>query len=73
LQQDEDKPEANVKIKQKDDLCDFCGTCVSVCPVDAIELFEARLSINEQTCTLCKNCVDVCPYACLELVDEVEV
>ncbi len=57
-------------ITQKKDICDFCGTCVAVCPVDAIELCEARLKIDSQTCTLCINCVHVCPLACLELVNE---
>ncbi|OQX96659.1 ferredoxin [candidate division KSB1 bacterium 4572_119] len=53
-------------IEIKNDLCDFCGTCVSVCPEDAIELFEARLEINHSTCTLCLKCVKVCPFRVLE-------
>lgn len=62
-----------MEILQKDDQCDFCGTCVSVCPVDAIELFEARLVVDQAKCTLCMNCVHVCPYGCLELANEVAV
>ena len=54
----------------KNDLCDFCGTCVSVCPVDVIELFEARLVIDQEKCTQCLNCVKVCPMRVLELVNE---
>ena len=50
----------------KDDLCDFCGTCVSVCPVDAIELMEARLIIDQNKCTDCLKCVKVCPFAVLQ-------
>ena len=60
-----------MEIVQKKDLCDFCGTCVAVCPTDAIELREARLQIDKQKCTVCMNCVNVCPFACLELVDEI--
>ncbi|MDZ7262971.1 MAG: 4Fe-4S binding protein [candidate division KSB1 bacterium] len=55
------------QINIKNDLCDFCGTCVAVCPVDAIELLEARLVIDYQTCTVCLNCVKVCPLRVLEL------
>jgi len=62
-----------MKINQKNDLCDFCGTCVAVCPVDAIELFETRLIIDDDKCTFCMNCINVCPYACLERNDEVTV
>ncbi len=53
-------------IKIKKDICDFCGTCVSVCPVDVIELFEARLVIDQEKCTECLNCVKVCPINVLE-------
>ena len=28
--------------------CDFCGCCVGVCPEDAIELMEARISIIDE-------------------------
>jgi ferredoxin len=57
-------------ISQKTDMCDFCGTCVAVCPVDAIELFEARLTIDREKCTLCTFCVIVCPLVCLEHINE---
>ncbi|MBC8181221.1 4Fe-4S binding protein [candidate division KSB1 bacterium] len=53
-------------IKIKKDLCDFCGTCVSVCPDDAIELFETRVIINNEICTDCLRCVKVCPFDVLE-------
>jgi len=53
-------------IKIKKDLCDFCGTCVSVCPDDAIELTENRLIIDDKKCTDCLRCVRVCPLEVLE-------
>lgn len=57
-------------IVVKDDLCDFCGTCVAVCPVDAITLFESRLVIDHEICTLCLNCVNICPVATLEVKND---
>jgi len=53
-------------IVSKNDHCDFCGTCVAVCPVDAITLYEARLEIDHDLCTLCLNCVHICPVSALE-------
>ncbi len=53
-------------ILVKDDMCDFCGTCVSVCPPDSIELKEAEIIIDKKTCTDCKLCVYVCPIETLE-------
>ena len=55
-------------ILVKDNRCDFCGTCVAVCPVDAIELREADISI------ICDICIWVCPIDVLssDVKEEVE-
>ncbi len=58
------------KILFKRNLCDFCGTCVAVCPHDAIELAEADLEIISERCTACMNCVYICPIRALEAADE---
>ena len=50
--------------------CDLCGTCVAVCPPDAIQLPEMQLLIDMHRCTLCLNCVKVCPVRALEVIDE---
>ena len=46
------------------DKCDFCGCCVAVCPVDSIELYEARIEILEH-CIDCMLCVWICPVETL--------
>ena len=28
--------------------CDFCGTCISVCPPDCIEVSESNISIDDE-------------------------
>jgi len=55
-------------ILQKRSLCDLCGTCVAVCPTDAIKLSEIELTIDDERCTMCLNCVHVCPVKALEVV-----
>jgi dissimilatory sulfite reductase (desulfoviridin) alpha/beta subunit len=57
------------KIMLKRNRCEFCGTCVAVCPHDAIELAEADLVITSR-CTLCMNCIYICPLCALETADE---
>jgi ferredoxin len=47
------------------ELCDFCGCCVAVCPVDCIELKEADLTVDDDACTLCGNCPKACPVGAL--------
>jgi len=48
-------------IKITPDKCDYCGTCVGVCPEDAIELSASSIEIDETLCTNCSKCVWVCP------------
>ena len=50
--------------------CDFCGTCVTVCPPDCIEVREAKISINHKICIDCDLCVQICPILVLESVNE---
>lgn len=50
--------------------CDFCGTCVTVCPPDCIEVREASITINDSLCIDCDLCVEICPILVLESIDE---
>ena len=45
----------------RQDLCDLCGDCVAVCPVDAVSLEEFYALIDKEVCTECGNCLIVCP------------
>lgn len=41
-------------------VCDLCGACVSVCPVDAIALRTGAIGVQEN-CTECDLCIPACP------------
>ena len=58
-------------IKIIENKCDFCGTCVAVCPVDCIEVREASIVIDHPVCIDCDLCVEICSILVLETVDEV--
>ena len=58
-------------IKVKADRCGYCGACVGVCPVGAIELAETRLLINE-ACFDCGLCLAACPVGALKAEDYAE-
>jgi digeranylgeranylglycerophospholipid reductase len=47
-------------------LCNYCGGCVSVCPVEALRLEETRITISE-ACLDCGYCVSACPMGALRL------
>ena len=58
-------------IKVKADRCSYCGACVGVCPVGAIELAETHLLINE-ACFDCDLCLAACPVGALRAEDYAE-
>ncbi len=47
-------------------VCDRCGTCIAVCPRDALVLVH-ELTVDRQTCTCCGACVKICPFAALRI------
>ena len=49
------------------DKCTGCGSCVDVCPVEAVSLNDDVAVIDEDTCTECGLCVDECPNDAISL------
>ena len=48
-------------IRVYNNLCDACGTCVGVCPVDALAIEFRRLVVYSENCIDCRACERVCP------------
>ena len=44
------------------------GTCVDVCPFDAIDIVDGIAYIHEDKCASCGKCFEVCPKAVIEWV-----
>jgi heterodisulfide reductase subunit A len=47
--------------------CDRCGTCIGVCPANALLLLSDRLVIDPMLCTGCGTCAKICPFAALAI------
>jgi NAD-dependent dihydropyrimidine dehydrogenase PreA subunit len=45
--------------------CDLCGTCIGVCPADALEFTENEICWNEKRCLFCRQCELACPTAAI--------
>ena len=57
-------------IEIKDNTCDYCSTCITVCPPDCIEVRESSIKIIEEECIDCDLCVYICPIDVLEQTNE---
>jgi len=53
-----------------EDLCSGCGTCVSICPYNAIELVKdnekSHAKVNDALCMGCGACVVSCPSGAMQ-------
>jgi len=48
--------------------CMGFGTCVKVCPFDAIHVVDGVAVVDEEACKACGKCVEACPNKLIELV-----
>ena len=44
------------------------GTCVQVCPFDAIHVINGVAKVDKEKCRACGKCVEVCPKHLIELI-----
>lgn len=44
------------------------GTCVKVCPFDAIDIINNIAVINKEACRACEKCVAACPKHIIEMI-----
>jgi len=54
---------ADIRPRVDTPLCAGCGTCMTACIFDAIELRAGRAWIDHETCTGCGECMNVCYMA----------
>jgi heterodisulfide reductase subunit A len=48
------------------DMCDGCGLCIPVCPVNAVTLEEKKAKINPFICIGCGACIPICPREAID-------
>ena len=53
--------------------CDYCSTCITVCPVDCIEVRESSIKIDDKTCIDCNLCIYICPIEVLVQQNEEKI
>lgn len=50
------------------DICTACGTCIDVCPFNALSENEICVAIDWELCMGCGICVELCPNEAISLV-----
>lgn len=56
-------------VKVDPELCNGCGDCVEVCPVDALRLDEeGRPYMKYDECWYCGCCEEECPTKALKML-----
>jgi Pyruvate/2-oxoacid:ferredoxin oxidoreductase delta subunit len=53
------------RFKVDDEKCIRCGTCVSVCPMNNIEIVDDKVTYNHN-CECCLACIHWCPKTAIE-------
>lgn len=49
------------------ELCTGCGTCIDICPMEAIKIRDDKSKVKQKRCIGCGNCVVVCPVEAISL------
>jgi Fe-S-cluster-containing hydrogenase component 2 len=47
--------------------CTGCGSCVEVCPVEAVAVNDGMAAVDAELCVECGACVDACPAEAISL------
>jgi len=50
--------------------CIACGTCVEICPQNAIEIIDDRATVDYNKCIKCYCCHETCPEGAIKIVSE---
>lgn len=49
--------------------CLGLGSCIKVCPVDAIsKTADGRVEVNKEVCISCRKCVEICPTGVMQMI-----
>ena len=54
------------------DLCIKCGTCASVCPVEAFKVADNQYVVDPDVCIDCGVCISECPQSAISSDGEAE-
>ncbi|MFP3952373.1 MAG: 4Fe-4S binding protein [Candidatus Bathyarchaeia archaeon] len=62
--------DTSILIEKDNDRCIDCGACISLCPMEALQLEEHEVTLDSRRCTgkTCALCIDACPREALHII-----
>jgi len=54
-----------------DSLCELCSQCWTLCPANAIDVFNHKIKFDYKKCIRCYCCIEICPYGALHAQETV--
>lgn len=62
------------KAQVMKDSCVACGTCVNVCPLNAIKIVAGVFAeVDQSKCVGCSKCAKECPASVIDIITKEEV
>jgi pyruvate formate lyase activating enzyme len=58
---------SGVDLLVRNERCNICGDCLTVCPQDALSENGTRIQLDRYRCDLCGACADICLRGALEM------
>lgn len=59
----------SIKVAQVGQECAACGSCIKVCPMDAIRINAGVIAqVNTEKCVGCGKCTKACPAGVIMLI-----
>ena len=57
------------KIYKDEEICTHCGSCIAVCPTEALYIKRPEMEIifNKDKCSVCELCILTCPTKAMGL------
>jgi signal transduction histidine kinase/iron only hydrogenase large subunit-like protein len=65
-------PESLCFVKEVNNRCKICYTCVRKCPAKAIRIFKSQAIVVPERCIGCGNCLRVCSQQAKKMISTIE-
>ncbi|MFX0009255.1 MAG: glycyl-radical enzyme activating protein [Candidatus Hermodarchaeota archaeon] len=66
--QNPESQELKPQLSYFSEKCIGCGSCVAVCPNNALQLIDGKVIRDQARCTVCGQCVNACPHSVRDII-----